>query len=76
MGQFCQPTEVLVIRELPCGDQITIRVDLERALEDPSQRILIKPNDVVMLKYKLSEEVGNVFLSLLQFNFLFNGSNF
>ena len=74
-GQFCQPSEVLVIRELPCGDQITIKVDLERALEDPSQRILIKPNDVVMLKYKLSEEVSNVFLSLIQFNFLLNGFN-
>lgn len=74
-GGFCQPSDVYVLRELPCGDQITLRIDLDRALENPSERILIKPNDVIILKYKLSEEIGNVILGLLQFNILFNGSN-
>ena len=72
-GGFCQPTDVFVIRELPCGDQITLKVDLDRALENPAERILIKPNDVILLKYKLREEVGNALLSLLRFNFLFSG---
>lgn len=74
-GGYCQPSDCFVIRDLPCGDQITLKVDLERALEDPAQRILIKPGDVVLLKYKLREEVANVVLGLLQFNVLFNGSN-
>ncbi|MEQ9410060.1 MAG: polysaccharide biosynthesis/export family protein [Fuerstiella sp.] len=72
-GGYCQPSEVILIRELPCGDQITMKIDLNRALQNPSERVLIKPNDVVMLRYSLTEEVGNVLLSLVQFNFLFSG---
>ncbi|MEZ6063870.1 MAG: polysaccharide biosynthesis/export family protein [Planctomycetaceae bacterium] len=71
-GGYCQPSEVIVIRELPCGNQITIKVDLNKALEDRSQRILIKPNDVVMLRYTLTEEIGNVVLNLIQFNYFLN----
>jgi uncharacterized membrane protein YgcG len=72
-GGYCQPSEAIVIRELPCGDQITIKVDLNKALANPNERILIKPNDVVMLRYTIAEEVGNVVLNLIQFNFLFSG---
>lgn len=73
--QFCQPSEAIVIRELACGNTIAIKVDLNQALRDSSQRILIQPKDVVVLKYTLHEEIGNTFLSLIQFNFLFNGFN-
>jgi hypothetical protein len=59
-----------VIRELPCGSQIAIKVNLNRALQNPGERILIQPKDVIVLRYTLEEEVGNVFLSLIQFNFL------
>ncbi len=69
----CQPSEVLVIRELPCGNTITLKVDLNKALQNPSERVLIQPNDIVMLRYTIAEEVGNVLLSLIQFNFLFSG---
>lgn len=78
-GGYCRPSEAIVIRELPCGDQIAIKIDLNRALENKGERILIQPNDVVMLRYTLTEEVGNVALSLMQFNFLWglggNGLN-
>ncbi|MEZ6128158.1 MAG: polysaccharide biosynthesis/export family protein [Planctomycetaceae bacterium] len=50
-GGYCQPSEVIIIRELPCGNQITMKIDLNRALQNPSERILIQPNDVVMLRY-------------------------
>lgn len=69
------PSDVLVIRKLPCGNQITIKVDLNRALQNPSERILIQPDDFVMLRFKLSEELANVALSLVQFNFLLNSFN-
>ena len=76
---YCQPSQAIIIRELPCGSQIAIRVNLNRALTNPGERILIQPKDVVLLKYTLGEEVGNVFLSLIQFNFLWglggNGFN-
>jgi protein involved in polysaccharide export with SLBB domain len=73
--QYCQPSQAIVIRELPCGSQLSIKVDLNKALENRSERILIKPRDVIVLRYTLTEEVGNVVLNLLQFNFLFNGFN-
>jgi hypothetical protein len=69
-GSYCQPSEAIVIRELPCGSQIAIKVNLNRALQNPGERILIQPKDVIVLRYTLEEEVGNVFLSLIQFNFL------
>ncbi|MBL8818303.1 MAG: polysaccharide biosynthesis/export family protein [Planctomyces sp.] len=72
-SQFCQPSEAVVIRELPCGNQISIKVDLNKALASRSERILIQPNDVIVLRYTLAEEVGNVMLNLFQFNFLLNG---
>lgn len=74
-GGYCQPSELIVIRELPCGNQITMKVDLNRALASRNERILVKPGDVLMLRYTLAEEIGNVALSLVQFNFLFNGFN-
>lgn len=67
------PTDVIVIRELCDGSQVPIRVDLKRAYDDPRQRILIQPEDVVILRYKCSEETFNTIVSLLQFNFLFSG---
>lgn len=74
-GGFLQPTEVLIVRELPCGDQITIKVDINRALQNPSERVLIQPNDFVMLRFKIGEELVNTALSLIQFNFLLGGFN-
>lgn len=72
-GGYCQPTEVLLIRELPCGNQITMKIDLNKALQNKSERVLVQPNDVIMLRYTLTEEIGNVLLSMIQLNFLFNG---
>jgi hypothetical protein len=66
------PTDALVIRKLCDGSQIPIRIDLKRAIVDPSQRILIQPEDVVILRYKCAEEVVNAAFNLIQFNFLFN----
>ncbi len=72
-GSNCQPSEAIIIRELPCGDQISMKVDLNKALQNRSERILIQPGDVVVLRYTITEEIGNALLNLLQFNFLFNG---
>ena len=49
-----------------------MRIDLNKALQDPSQRILIKPNDVVIVRYTLTEEIGNALLNMLQFNLFLN----
>ena len=70
MQQACQPSEAIVVRELPCGNQITIKIDLNRALQNPGERILIQPNDIVMVRYTMQEEIGNLLANLLQVNYL------
>jgi hypothetical protein len=47
---FPNPSLVSIIRQVPCHGQLTIRVNLNRALEDPRERILIQPNDLIILQ--------------------------
>ncbi len=44
------PSLVIVLRRTPDGRQVPIRVDLNLALRDARERILIQPNDVVLLQ--------------------------
>lgn len=74
-NQACQPSEVILIRELPCGNQISIKIDLNKALTSRSDRVLIQPNDVVMLRYTLTEEIGNLVIGLLPAYLIGGGSN-
>jgi hypothetical protein len=67
------PSRAIVLRRLCDGGQVAIRIDLNRALTDPRQRILIQPEDTIIVQYTLGEEIYNAALNLLQFNFLFNG---
>jgi len=64
------PSQAIVIRKLPDGSTIPIKVDLNRALTNSNERILIQPDDIVMVRYTCAEEVMNTALSLIQFNFL------
>lgn len=72
-GSNCKPTDAFIIRKLPCGNQITIKVDLNRALQNPSERVMIQPDDFVMLRYKIGEEVLNLALNLFQVNYFLGG---
>ncbi len=62
------PTRVLILRTLPGGQKLPIRVDLARAMHDPKERIVIKPEDVVFLHYKPGEATANAVLNFFQFN--------
>ena len=53
------PGELLVLRQLPGQPQVTIRVDLERALSDPAERLTVQPGDTLILRYKTQQEIGN-----------------
>jgi protein involved in polysaccharide export with SLBB domain len=53
------PTELNILRRNGQNGQVNIRVDLNRAYNDPSQRILVAPGDHLMLRYKPAEQVGN-----------------
>lgn len=72
-GTGCEPTNLIVLRELPCGGKVPIKIDLAKAITDPSERILVQPGDTLILKYTLEEEFINSLRQLVQFNFLFNG---
>ena len=68
-GFIIPPTRAFIIRQLPDGQQVPIRVDLAKAMYDPMQRIVIEPRDVVILKYKPGEMFGNVALNFVGLNF-------
>jgi len=53
-------TELLVVRRRPDRSQFTIRVDLNRAISNPAERIQVRPGDVLMLRYSPAEQVRNI----------------
>jgi protein involved in polysaccharide export with SLBB domain len=53
------PGQLFILRKTPCDGQITIAVDLNRAVRDPAARPLIQPGDTLILQYKPQEEVAN-----------------
>ncbi|MCA9053950.1 MAG: polysaccharide biosynthesis/export family protein [Planctomycetaceae bacterium] len=64
-------SRLIVLRKMPCGGQVPIKIDLNRALVDESERILVQPEDTLILQYTLCEEVYNAALNVVNFNFLF-----
>ena len=68
IGNIIPPTRLLVIREVN-GYQRAIKIDMKRGLTDPSERILIQPNDLIMLEYTPSEVALNLFLSTFSLRF-------
>jgi hypothetical protein len=53
------PTNLFILRKTPCNGQITIHVDLARAVRDPSARPLVQPGDMLILQFKPEEELLN-----------------
>jgi hypothetical protein len=47
-------------------------VDLNKAVEDPSERIRVIPGDLLILQYHPKELAGNVLLNLFDFGFTMN----
>jgi protein involved in polysaccharide export with SLBB domain len=69
---FPSPSLLSVIRKTCNGRQITIRVDLNRALRDPRERILVQPGDILILQEKPSEAIVRYLNSILRLNYLFS----
>jgi protein involved in polysaccharide export with SLBB domain len=65
---FPNPSLVTVLRRIPGKGQIKIRVDFNRALEDPNERIIIRPMDVVILQSTPAEALTQYFNSVFQYN--------
>lgn len=62
VGSIFPPTRVLVLRIVD-GRQNVIEIDLKEAMRDPGQRILIEPNDMIVLEYRPTEVLMNTILS-------------
>ncbi|HBE70593.1 MAG TPA: sugar ABC transporter substrate-binding protein [Planctomycetaceae bacterium] len=70
VGNIIPPTRALVVRKLPNGQQVSIRVDLSQAIKEPSERVRIMAGDYVMLYYKPSEIFANSALNFFNFNWI------
>jgi len=57
-GALFPPTRAIILRTVN-GCQQVIRVDLKKALRDPKERIVIEPNDFIVLEYKPCEVILN-----------------
>jgi hypothetical protein len=42
-----------------------MEVNLKQALDDPRERLIIQPADLVLLKYTAPEMLGNVLLNIV-----------
>ena len=51
-------SNAIILRQLPNGTQLPIKVDLYEAVRHPSQRVLIQPGDYVILQYTKSEAIA------------------
>lgn len=72
VGAIIPPTRAIVVRTIH-GQQVPVKVNLKRALTDPQERILILPNDFILLEYTPCELAVNVLLCNFQFNYILNG---
>lgn len=66
------PSLLTVLRKTPRGGQVNIRVDLNRALRDPRENIVVKEGDVLLLQETPSEAVSRYFAQQLGFNVFTN----
>jgi protein involved in polysaccharide export with SLBB domain len=64
------PSLVVILRQMPGGGQVPIRVDLNRAIRNPRERVLIQPGDVILLQQTPGEAVARYLVGI--FNFQIN----
>ena len=55
------PSTVIVLRKLPDGGEVPIKIDLYRARTDMSERITIQPGDYILLQYTPLEAIAAFF---------------
>jgi protein involved in polysaccharide export with SLBB domain len=67
---FPSPSLVTVLRRTRGGGQIPIRIDLNRALRDRRERVLIQPGDVIILQQTPLEALAQYFTQVFHLDFL------
>jgi hypothetical protein len=64
------PSLLSVVRRTACGGQVVIKVDLNRAMVEPRERILVQPGDVLILQETPFEAFTRYVTQNLRLNFL------
>lgn len=62
------PSLLSIIRRLPDGRQFNIQVDLNRAILDPRENIILQKNDLLIMQETPEEAYTRYISSVLQFN--------
>jgi protein involved in polysaccharide export with SLBB domain len=65
------PSLLSVLRKAPNGQQVTIRVNLNEAVRDPRENILVQAGDVLILQETPQEALARYISQTVQFNFFF-----
>ena len=71
VGTLFPPTRVIVIRNIN-GQMVVIKLSLKTAMTSPQERILVQPNDMILLEYTESELCMNMLLNNLNLNLSLN----
>ena len=64
------PSLLTVLRKTKCNGQVKIKVDLNRALNDPRENILIQPGDMLILQETPGEAITRYVTTVLRFEYL------
>ena len=62
------PSLLAVLRQTPAGGQITIRVDLNEAVRDPRENLLVQASDILILQETPDEAITRYFTQVFQIN--------
>jgi protein involved in polysaccharide export with SLBB domain len=66
---FPNPSQITILRLTPDCGQVTIHVDLNKALRDPRERIIIRSRDMIILQQTVGEALtGYLTNTVLKFN--------
>ncbi len=70
------PSQLSVLRRLPNGQQVNIHVNLNEALRDPRQNILVQSEDILLLQENRDEALSRYFFnSVFRLDFFFRVLN-
>jgi hypothetical protein len=65
------PSLLTILRPMPGGKQLAIRVDLNRAFRDPRERPLIQPGDFLVLQESPGEGLARYFTEMFKFTLMY-----
>jgi hypothetical protein len=65
------PSLLSVLRRIPGGSQVNIRVDLNRAFRDPREDLLVQPGDYLVLQESPTEGFARYVTQMVKFNLIY-----